>query len=193
MKRLVLEPTSMAQWHTLVQEARQMSSVSLSDDLENYLIFLLMHFMNHPEMVNNILALDFIQNIQNPKIENQQIIRDIGDKCLLYSGLFPGIAKRRHVEISYYVTLGKHAYFSLSASHQNTLSPLFADLSDHFVGLMDVLHSMRTLNANAYSIDLLEAEDLWHTAKSQYAKTILKNTTQGFFIPRDPTTILTKH
>src|SRR5690242_3954543 len=135
MERLLLEPTSLAQWHTLVTEARKSSSVLLSDDLESYLIFLLMRFTNHPEMANSVLALDFLQNIKKLKTENQHIIQDVGDKCLLYSGLFPGRAKRQRVQISYYVDLGRRAYFALSSSRQNALSQLFANLSDQFVGL----------------------------------------------------------
>lgn len=193
MENLVLEPTSLAQWHALVKEARSASAVSLSEELETYLIFLLMRFTNHPEMAGSILALDFLQNIQNIKTENQHMMREVGDKCLLYSGLFPGRAKRQRVQISYYVDLGKRAYFSLSASRKNALSQLFANLSDQFVGLMDVLHSMRHLDSNAYALDLLEAEDLWHATQSEHALKVLKNATRGFLVPRDPTTILPKH
>ncbi|HXH54996.1 MAG TPA: hypothetical protein VNK03_04555 [Gammaproteobacteria bacterium] len=193
MESLVLEPTSMAQWHSLVKEARQASSVSLNEELESYLIFLLMRFINHPEMANSIFALDFLENIKKIKTENQHIIRDIGDKCLLYAGLFPGRAKRQRVQISYYVDLGRRSYFALSTSHRNILSPLFASLSDHFVGLMDILHSIRSLDTHAYLINLLEAEDLWHTTKSEYAQKMLKKATDGFLVPRDPSAILPKH
>jgi hypothetical protein len=193
MQNLVLESTPMAQWHSLVKEARQISSVSLSEELESYLVFLLMRFINHPEMANSVLALDFLQNIKKLKTENQHIMREVADKCLLYSGLFPGRAKRQRVQISYYVDLGRHSYFALSASHKNAFSPLFASLSDHFVGLMDILHAMRSLDAQTYLIDLLEAENLWHATKSAHALKVLKNATKGFLIPRDPTAILTKH
>lgn len=192
MENLVLEPTSLAQWHALVKEARRASAVSLSEELEHYLIFLLMRFTNHPEIANSIVALDFLQNLPNIKTENQHKIREVGDKCLLYSGLFPGRAKRQRVQIRYYVDLGKRAYFALSASHKNALSQLFANLSDHFVGLMDVLHSMRHLDTHAYALDLLEAEDLWHATQSEYALKVLKNATKGFIVPRDPATILPK-
>ncbi len=193
MDNLVLEPTSLAQWHALVKEARRASAVSLSEELETYLIFLLMRFTNHPEMASSILALDFLQNIQNIKTENQHIIREVGDKCLLYSGLFPGRAKRQRVQISYYVELGRRSYFALSSSRKNALSQLFANLSDHFVGLMDVLHSMRHLDSSAYALDLLEAEDLWHATQSEHALKVLKNATKGFMVPRDPSSILPKH
>lgn len=193
MENLVLEPTAMAQWHRLVKEARHTSSVSLSEDLESYLIFLLMRFINHPEIVHNIFALDFLENIKKFKKENQQTLQEVGDKCLLYSGLFPGRAKQRCVNISYYVDLGRRAYLSLSASPQNILSPLFANLSDHFVPLMDVLHSIRSLNTQGYLIDLLEAENLWHATKSTHALKVLKNGTNGFFVPQNPCALRTKH
>lgn len=193
MKTLVLEPTATAQWYSLVEEALRASSVYLSEELQSYLIFLLMRFTNRPEMINSVLALDFLQNIKTLTTENQNIIREVGDKCLLYSGFFPGSVKRKHVKISYYVTLGKQSYLTLSSACNQALSNLFANLSDHFVGLMDVLHSMRSLDKNAYLIDLLEAEDLWHTNKSKYALNVIKSATDGFLVPPDPNAVLTKH
>ncbi len=144
-------------------------------------------------MANSLFALDFLQNIKKLNTENQKIMQDIGDKCLLYSGLFPGRAKRQRVQISYYVDLGKCSYFALSAFHQNSLSSLFASLSDHFVALMDILHSIRSLDTHSSLINLLEAEELWHTTKSKHAQKILKKATDGFLVPRDSSAILPKH
>lgn len=193
MKNLVLEPTATAQWYSLLKEAGRASSVFLSEELESYLMFLLMRFINQPDMVNSILALDFLHNIKTFNVENQRIIREVGDKCLLYSGFFPGRAKRQHVKISYYVALGKRSYLALSSSYNNAFSNLFANLSDHFVELMDILHSIRGLDAKAYLIDLLEAENLWHATKSKHARAVLKNATDGFLAPSDSNSIQKKH
>jgi len=192
MRKMVLEPTSLAQWHALIEEARASSSVALSEDLQSYLIFLLMRFSKNPEVATSVLALDFLQNIKKLKTENQQALRDVGDKCLLSAGLFPGRAKRR-VQLSYYVELGQQAYSSVSVYHKNQLSELFSNLCYHFVGLMDVLHAVRELDTSTHLLDLLEAEDLWNTTQSEHALKVLRQSTTGFFIPRDPTNPLQKH
>ena len=187
---LVLQPTSMAQWHALIEEARVSSAITLSEDLESYLILLLMRFCSDPEIANSVFALDFLQNQSLLNRENRQVMRDVGDKCLLFSGLFPETAERKRVHISYYVKLGQSAYSSLSAS-DSELSQLYDKLCHHFVGLMDVLLTMRSLDPNATPLNLLEAEDLWHSTQSAHALSILRNATQGFLVPRN--VILPEH
>jgi hypothetical protein len=191
-KALILEPSALAQWHALVKEARVSSAVHLSEDLESYLIFLLMRFINNPEVATSVLALDFLQNIRKTTAENQQILRDVGDKCLLSAGLFPQKASQR-VELSYYVDLGQQAYTSVSIAYKNQFAALFSKLSEHFVALMDVLQAMRGLNSETPSLDLLAAEELWNSTQSTQALKTLRQATQGFLIPRDPRESLSKH
>jgi len=195
MEKFILQPTSMAQWHALIEEARLSTSIRLTEDLESYLIFLLMRFTKEPCINQNILAIDFLENSHGTKKENRQILRDVGDKCLLFSGLFPGQASRRRVQVSYYVKLGQSAYSSLSLVHQNELSVLFGNLCQHFVELMDILRTVRDLDSHAHSnhSDLLEAEQLWNDTQSQHAFKLLRKTTQGFFIPRTPENPQQKH
>jgi len=183
MQTLVLNPSSLSQWRALIVDAGQASSIKLSEDLESYLVFLLMRFIKNPEIVDTIMALDYLQNIQRTSRENQQTLRDVGDKCLLFAGLFPKSAGRRQLRISYYVKLGQMAYASLSGVHQNQLSELFKKLGSNFVGLMDVLQAVRALDPNASVLDLLEAEELWAETKSTYALKILRQSTKGFLIP----------
>ena len=44
MTRLILEPTSVAQWQALVREAQSECNCNLDETLESYLVFLLMRF-----------------------------------------------------------------------------------------------------------------------------------------------------
>ncbi len=182
-KHLTLEPTSLAQWYALVEEARISSAIPLSDDLESYLVFLLMRFIKDPNMAKSILALDYLQNIKSSKRENNEALQIVGDKCLLYTGLFPGSITKRRVKISYYVELGQSSYHSLSSHHKNQLAPLFSNLCHHFVELMDVLHSLRELDKEAYILNPLDAAELWHKTHSKHALEILRKTTQGFILP----------
>lgn len=177
---LILHTTALAQWHALVETARQASAIVLSEELESYLVFLLMRFEKKPEMVNSILAVDFLQNIKKPRQQHLQNLREVGDKCLLFSGFFPEIAKKRRLKINYYVELGQSAYSSLSYYPHHQLSKLFGKLCQHFVSLMDILQTMKALDPNADTPDLLTAEELWRTTRSAYALKILRQATQGF-------------
>jgi hypothetical protein len=197
MESLILHPNQTAQWQAIVSEAEHLASIQLSEELESYLVFLLIRFCNQPSIAQSILAHDFLMNLEqlnNQGTFNQQIkqqttnnLRDIGDKCLLLTGLFPGRARRRRVRISYFVKLGQMAYSSVSYTQKNSFEKLYSSLCQHFVGLMDILQTMRELtheqNGINYGIDLLQAEELWSDIRSQHALKVLKKVTQGFIMP----------
>ena len=190
MSRIEIHTSEMSAWYTLVEKARQSSTITLNDELQSYLVFLLMRFMKEPTILSDALALEYLENIHKNQSQNLKTLRDVGDKCLLLTGLFPERAKRRRVEISYYVKLGQAAYSTISEQDKTVLSQLYATIGQQFVGLMDVLHAMRTLDNNHFSLDLFQAEELFSTHQSHHAFKILQKTTQGFFIPRndlDPT------
>ena len=176
MSKLILHPTETSQWHALVMEAQVSRSLTLSEDLESYLVFLLMRFAAQPQMIAGILAKEFLQSHALAGTERQEKLRDLGDKCLLFSGLFPGQAKRRQVEISYFVNMGQFAYSSLSAIGQQSVSQLYAELCEGFVSLMDVLNAMRETSGNGDQLLPLDAYALWEETGSQAA---LTNITKG--------------
>jgi hypothetical protein len=190
---LVLQPNATAQWHALIEDARQHCSISLSEDLESYLVFLLMRFANNPTIVDSIIAPDFLQNVKKLKKENQEILKDVGDKCLLFAGFFPGQAKRRLVKISYYVKLGQSAYSFLSESQQNQSAHLYAQLGLQFVRLMEVLQSIRELDLNHATLELLEAEALWTDTGNRHALRVLRRVTKGFLIPQETNSSEIRH
>ena len=180
---IIVNPSPTAEWHALVVEAKQAAAASLPEEIESYLVFLLMRFANTPEIVTSILATDFLQSLGQLRRERLDTLREVGDKCLLFAGLFPGTARRRRVRISYFVKLGQTAYSSLSENRNSRISDLYADLCEQFVLLMDVLQTMRELNVQSNSIDLLQAEELWADTKSQHALKTLRQSTQGFSLP----------
>ena len=171
------------QWQNLVSEASKVCQISLSEDLESYLVFLLMRFTNSPQMAQNIMALEFLQSLNKLGSQKSQALRDVGDQCLLYSGLFPGRAKRRLVRVSYYVNIGKSAYLSLSNQGRYTDNNLFADLSAKFVQLMDILQSMREVDNSSGALDVMQAAEVWHDTGSDHALNILKKFTINTVTP----------
>jgi len=176
MKELVLQPTATAQWHDLVNEAQHVAQCHLNESLESYLVFLLERFSRRPEMLSRILARDYLEASSQTVQQNEQL-RDIGDHCLLFSGLFPRLAERRLVRVSYFVSLGRSAYHRIAASHFNsgsTMNDLYNGLSRGFVQLMDILHAMRSLGDKHNERMLpLQAYELWRDTGSQQAYQLL--------------------
>lgn len=176
MSRIVLHPTSIAQWHALVSEACQASSQQLAVEIESYLVFLLMRYTNQPQLVDSVLGQEFLACTQQ-ELRIEDDIRDVGDKCLLFSGLFPGHAEKAHVRLSYYVDIGQMAYHTLSTHQKQSIANLYSQLTENFVPLMDVLHTIQSVShnqsGNKSQLTLLQAEQLWKDTGSKHAYQLL--------------------
>jgi len=167
MTALVLQPTDLAQWHALVSEAQAACECNLEEALESYLVFLLMRFADRPELARKIMALEFLR-AQQPNAGQAGDLRDVGDQCLLFSGLFPQIAEKRMVRVSYFVNIGRSAYDQLSSLVDRQSDRLFSNLAEGFVAIMDVLHAMRGLSG-APALQPLAAAELWADTGSRSA------------------------
>lgn len=143
MKQLILHPTDMSQWHALVNEAQAATRLILSENTESYLVFLLMRFSQGPKLVESIVALDFLDSMHRPRPLQMQLMRDVGDKSLLFCGLFPGIAARRHVSLNYFSELGQAAYLTVGELQEKESATLYFQLSEQFATLQQILQAMR--------------------------------------------------
>ncbi len=182
MDKIVTNPTSTTQWQTLVTEASAACKICLSEEIESYLVFLLMRFVNHPQIAQKIMGQEFMHGINRVGSLRPLALRDVGDQCLLYSGLFPGRAQRRRVRVSYYVNIGKSAYLYLAETKFSS-ADLFTTLASDFVGLMDILQAMREINGQPITLDPISAEELWHDTGSNHALQSLKKYTSSMPIP----------
>ena len=114
MSELVIHTSATAEWLSLVNEAESAAALHLDEEMQSYLVFLLMRFTESPELAASVLAMEYLQSMRSQGRVGQDQLRNVGDKCLLYSGLFPERAERRRVKISYFVDLGRSAYQQLS-------------------------------------------------------------------------------
>ncbi len=167
MTTLVTHPTATAQWYELVNEAETAAAQPLVEELESYLVFLLMRFTCRPEIADTLLALEYLNGAREVGRLQQERLKDVGDQCLLFSGLFPQQAERRRVKASYFVDLGRSAYHQLSTLLRNTSAELYAHLSQDFVPLMDVLHVIG--KGTAPAPPLLQTFELWQDTGSRWA------------------------
>ncbi|MEJ2439367.1 MAG: hypothetical protein P8047_02325 [Gammaproteobacteria bacterium] len=179
MTRLLVERQATAQWHELVKEAEAFNGVSLDEELESYLVFLLIRYTGKPELATKVMALDYLQGAQTMGSERREKMRDVGDQCLLYSGLFPKRAEKRRVRVSYYVDLGRTAYQNVAEAAQAAMAEMFANLAESFISLMDTLQAMRSMHQQQDELDPIHAFELWQETGSQRARSVLEKSTRA--------------
>lgn len=178
MPKLIIEPTATAQWQRLVQEAARSATLELDTALESYLVFLLNRNTRDTHALSGAMAMAYLRAQGQQGQQQVQQLRDVGDRCLLLSGLFPHRAQRRHVRISYFVHLGRSAYQLLAERLNHSVGELYQSLSQAFVSLTDVLLAMRSLEGPA-ALTPIEAMDLWQDARSQQALRALQRKSHG--------------
>lgn len=93
-------------------------------------------------------------------------MREVGDHCLLFTGLFPQLAERRLVRISYFVGIGRNSYRQLAALLDRGVASMYGHLSETFIVLMDILHAMRELGGETL-LTPIQAMELWQQTGSR--------------------------
>jgi hypothetical protein len=168
---LVTKETTLALWHDVIQYAEGRCEITLSEELEIYLISLLARYMDRPDLAQQIFATTFLESMQKQEKQRSLSLQHIGDQCLLFAGLFPQSAARKQVKVSYFVEIGRSAYANISQSAND----LYWSLALQFVAMMDVLQSIRSES------DLLplDAYAQWDELGSKRAWQILNQYTHG--------------
>lgn len=163
---ILYNSSSLALWHDIVLEAEKVCDIALEEELESYLVFLMIRYTGAPEVAKKIIATDFLEGVQLQNNMRALALQNVGDKCLIVSGLFPRVAVKRLVKISYFVHLGQSSYATISKNHDD----IYSLLSKQFVTLMDILQSIKH---NSQLLPL-EAYELWNETGSKRAYSILK-------------------
>jgi hypothetical protein len=166
-KKFILDSSELAQWHTLVSEAERDYGCQLDETMQSYLVFTLMRFAKNQHLNSQALALDYLTSHHLPASLRNDQLRDIGDQCLLVSGLFPQTAEKRQVGIDYYVNIGRSAYHNISTITQQGIAELYQQLSESFILLMDLLQTIRQYSMPA--LQPIAAFEMWDKTGSQAA------------------------
>jgi hypothetical protein len=166
---LLTSTSSVALWQDTIRDAQDACAVTLQSELEAYLVYLLIHYTRKPDMAKRAMAIKFLETLQLQKQQRSILLQEVGDQCLLLTGLFPQIVVKRHVKIRYFVDLGQAAYATISKK----ASDLYSLLAIHFISLMDVLQSIRL----DHSLLPLEAYEQWNELGSRRAFKILQEYT----------------
>jgi len=168
--KLLINSNTLALWYDIIHDAKSSCAIDLQQELEAYLVYLMMRFTNRPDIANQIMATEFLQSMNLRVAEKEIGLQQVGDKCLIFSGLFPTLAEKRLVKIGYFVNLGRASYSAIS-KHDTDIYGL---LAKQFVPLMDVIQSLRQYKDAFPTLLPLQAYDLWNETGSQRALSILK-------------------
>jgi hypothetical protein len=179
MGKVIWHNNSTAAWQELVCDAQSRRQMQLGEDLESYLVFMLMRFTEQAGVHKRPVALDFLETLHTNGELQKTGLREVGDKCLLFSGFFPGLAEKRRVKISYFVDVGQSAYHILAGLSNKVSCELFVKLSNQFVPMMDVLQCMREMSSENTLLKPLDAMELWQDTNSKHALDILKEYTDA--------------
>lgn len=170
---LLTNDNALILWQDTVKHAEEICAVSLQQELESYLVSLLVHYSRKPEVAKQVFAATFLEAMH---AHDNHSLQQMGDQCLLFAGLFPRAAEKKLVKISYFVDLGRSAYTSISTKTND----LFGSLAFQFVVLMDVLQSIRPQP----NLLPLEAYEQWNEVGSQRALKILREYTKNNCLPK---------
>lgn len=133
--------TAVQMWQQLVRESESREHVLLGEELQAYLVFALMRHLRDQDLVDRAMGQEWLRAHEDPVVAER--LRDVGDQCLLIAGLYPGLARRRLVDESYYAALGRSAYSRAAQRARTGERRLFGQLVDGFHSLRIVLRSLR--------------------------------------------------
>jgi hypothetical protein len=132
-----------------ITDARRKSRVELSEHAEAYLVDLLAEFARAENAFAGTdrgerptLALLLSRAQEADPSEALRIYKHMGDSSLYLTGFFAESVERELVSVDYYVQMGGSAYASVAGLMRTsaaTSSALFAELSDRFAALVELL------------------------------------------------------
>ncbi|VAW79338.1 hypothetical protein MNBD_GAMMA12-478 [hydrothermal vent metagenome] len=160
-------------WQQLVNDAARSCNQKLDEDLESYLVFALIRFTRQTNIAGSVFALEYLESVDKSGQVKYEHLRDLGDKCLLCSGLFPQSSQNKMVNLDYYINIGISSYSQISTLFHKGFAKLYDRLASCFVLLTDILHSMQELDGIPV-MSQKEKYSFWLNFNSQYAKQSLK-------------------
>ncbi|MCX6115974.1 MAG: hypothetical protein NT027_00380 [Proteobacteria bacterium] len=168
-----------------INSASQQLNVNLNDDVEFYLVNLLIEFIN-PKTVNedfqgDVLSTPLVlllkQIVEAPEAKQAGMYRRLGDTSLYITGFFQDYFNQKTFDINYFIMMGSSAYHQASilsnskdANHSSTLS----ELSNKFIQFVDVVAQASDSTSTYKASDILNIYDRWNRCGSDRLRAILQ-------------------
>jgi hypothetical protein len=130
-------------WQALLREACERNGQVLDESRESYLVFVLLRHQRDAHLLARTQALEWLHAQSQVGALRADVLRDVGDRCLLIAGLYPSLAARRRVSVDYFVDLGRDAYQGVAESSRTAYAALFEHLAATYRELVRALRGMR--------------------------------------------------
>lgn len=133
-------------WQGLVHDAYACTGVRLDESSESYLVFVLLRYQNDHHLLTHAHGMDWLLALEQIGSARTDALRDVGDRCLLVAGLFPGLAERRWVSVDYFIAIGRSAYQGVADATRQAYAALYGELAHHYGELVGTLSAVRGLS-----------------------------------------------
>ncbi|BBD79847.1 hypothetical protein [Aerosticca soli] len=133
-------------WQAAVLEAAQRTGRTLEETEESYLVFVLLRYQRDALLLSHAHGIDWLEALSRVGSARAEALRDVGDRCLLVAGLFPGLAERRRVSVDYFIEIGRGAYQGVAEVTRQAYASLYGQLAQSYRDLVAVLNGMRSLS-----------------------------------------------
>ncbi|AXK72713.1 hypothetical protein DWG18_10795 [Lysobacter sp. TY2-98] len=130
-------------WQALVHEAGERAGCALDESRESYLVFVLLRHQGDGQLLARTQALEWLHAQSLGGRMQEDALRDVGDRCLLIAGLHPALAQRRHVDVRYFIDIGRSAYRGVAEVGRSAYTTLFAQLAESYGELVHTLRALR--------------------------------------------------
>jgi hypothetical protein len=131
-------------WQALVREAAGRTGRPLDESRESYLVFVLLRYQGDAWLLSHAQGLDWLHALDQVGSARTDALRDVGDRCLLVAGLFPGLAERRRVSVDYFIDIGRSAYLGVAGASRQAYAALYEQLARSYRELVGTLGAMRS-------------------------------------------------
>jgi hypothetical protein len=163
---LVHKQTPVEYFKELVESSLSRQRMRAGDRTEFYLVNLLCQYVRldaSPQQTDEgePLAFRLARALDSGGFEQRARLRSVGDFSLFMSGFFSDSFARRSVDVDYYRSLGECAYASLSRSEDDAFAEVFGELSQKFVGFMDVLADISDRTTLTSATEVMRIYEKW--------------------------------
>lgn len=160
--------------------------ISLGQELEHYIVNLLCEFINL-EKFQDLPGQDtsifdapltvILQQALEQKALDQKIrlLKYLGDTSLYVAGYFQDYFNRKTFDVKYYIDMGSTAYNNVGNLLENQQRKVYANLSENFVRLVDLVAEMSHFNGADSNQNILAIYDRWNRSNSDRLRKILED------------------
>jgi hypothetical protein len=148
-----------------------------------YLVDLLIHYMNSENFFSQdesgkmrvpVIAELYAQYLSGTAANKHHTLKQMGDVCLMITGVFPDSLNKKIVDVDYYLGMGGTAYQHLSELQLTAISrTLFKELSEKFKLFSEVLSEMSEKSGLQSNSNLLRVYEKWLQTGSERLKNVL--------------------